>query len=82
MGREETRESRIRSRNSNSWKIHDYLGMILDYTKKHHVIMDVMFYQEAIGEEFPEKIKPNSEATWGAVLFNVHDYSQKLNEDK
>ena len=34
-------------------KTHDQLGIILDWTKKHHIKVDMRHYQEDVSEEFP-----------------------------
>ena len=56
-----------------SGKRHDYSGMILDFTKKYCAGVCATRCQEDVGEEFPEEIKPNSEAPWGNVLFKIKD---------
>ena len=59
---------------------HDCLGMILDYTKKQHVKVDMKHYQEAMSEEFPEEIMPNGKAPWNDALFKANNDSPSLNE--
>ena len=51
----------------------DYLGKILDSTKKHHDGVIMKCYQEAMSEGFPEEIKTNSKAPWSNALFKI-DY--------
>ena len=35
-------------------KTHYCLGMILCFNKNHHVGVDEIYYQESVGEEFPD----------------------------
>ena len=62
----------------NTWKTHEYLGMILDWTKKQHVSVSMKDHQEAMVEEFPEEIKPNSKAPWNDALFKIDNDSLLL----
>ena len=62
--------------------MHDYLGTILDWTKKYLVKVDVRCYQESMSEEFPEEIAPNGKALWNDALFKVDDDSPSSNEQK
>ena len=63
-------------------KRHDCLVLIVDFTKKHCVSVDIKFHQEALCEEFPEEIKPKDKAPWNDALFKVDDDSPSLNENK
>jgi len=61
-------------------KIHEYLGMKLDYTHKGKVIIDMIEYVESMVKSFPEKdlqgIKVKT--PWNDNLFKVKDKSPKL----
>ena len=62
MGREKHGSDELGHVSVTRGKKHDYLGMILDFNKKHHASVDLTYYQEAMGKEIPEKIKPNDKA--------------------
>eukprot|EP00957_Ditylum_brightwellii_P134151 10227696-Ditylum_brightwellii.AAC.1 len=49
-------------------KRHDYLGMILDYSKQGCLGVDMKYYMKDIIEEFPYPIK-KSRAPWREKLF-------------
>ena len=57
---------------------HSCLGMILCFNKNHHSGVDIICYQEALGEEFLNKIKPNVKAPWNDSLFKIDDDSPLL----
>ena len=59
----------------NRGRKHDYLCMILDWTKNNHASAGIVSYQEAIDEKFLEEIKPNSEAPRDGALLNIDDNS-------
>jgi hypothetical protein len=63
-------------------KIHDYLGMKIDFTKKGKVKIGMTKYVESMLEAFPEKIKSTDTAVTPASngLFN-EGQGKKLNEE-
>ena len=59
-------------------KTHDYLGTILDWTKKNHVSVSMKCCQEAMVDEFLEQTKPNNKAPWRDALLTTHNDSLLL----
>ena len=65
-------------------KIHDYLGMKLDYTEPGKVKISMVEYITDMLNTFSKYIKPDDAAATPAAiyLFNVRDTIEKLNTDK
>ena len=65
-------------------KRHDYLGMILDYSNKGEVIIDMKNYVENIIKSFPdqEAIKKNATTPAAEHLFKVNKNCKKLDEKR
>ena len=62
-------------------KRHDYLAMVLDYSTKGKVKVDMTRYVRQMIEEFPEPIKPQS-CPWNENLFKADSSSPQLSKDK
>ena len=65
-------------------KIHEYLGMRLDYTRNGEVRIDMTDYVKKMLQEFPEEdLKgPEVSTPWNENLFKVHPSSPKLSQEK
>ena len=65
-------------------KIHEYLGMTLDYSVKGQVSIGMVDYIEKMVKEFPQQdLRGGSVASpWNEHLFKVHPDSNSLDEDK
>ena len=64
--------------------VHDYLGMVLDYSVKGQVSIDMSRYVKSMVESFPkEGLKGGTGKTpWNDDLFRVDDTSPRLPPDK
>ena len=64
-------------------KMHEYLGMCLDYSKKGQITIEMKDYVKNMIEEFPTKLKPTEIATTPSNdnLFKI-DKSKKLNNNR
>jgi hypothetical protein len=49
-------------------KIHDYLGMILDFTDNGAMKVDMVYYIKGMFEEFPYPIGPTKATPWTEKL--------------
>ena len=65
----------------NKGKKHDYLGMILDYSKQGCLRVDMRYYIRDMIKEFPYQIK-KSRAPWTEKLFKVDKSAKKLDKIK
>jgi hypothetical protein len=65
-------------------KVHDYLGMIFDYTQDGKVLVNQIEYIKSIIEDFPEEIKRTRTTPAADYLFTVRDESEakKLPEEQ
>ena len=63
-------------------KVHDYLAMNLDYTKRGKVMVDMTRYVKKMVEEFPDKLMENATLPWTERLFKVDETSKALDEKK
>ena len=63
-------------------KEHDYLAMILRYTKDGKVIVDMTRYVEKMVEDFPDKLKEGAKLPWTERLFKVDENSPILDEER
>ena len=62
-------------------KVHDYLGMKLDYTIPGQVKVDMIQYVESMISNFPEKyLHGKVTSPWNENLFKVQDKSPKLDQ--
>ena len=64
-------------------KVHDYLGMILDYRVKGQVTIDMTRYVESMVDSFPqEELQGKVSTPWNENLFKVNDMSNKLSMER
>ena len=62
-------------------KRHEYLGMVLDYSKEGKLIIDMVDYVEKMCEEYFGNTKIKKVASpWNDNLFKVHDHLEKLSK--
>ena len=61
---------------------HDYLAMLLKFTKEGKVIVDMTSYIKKMVEEFPDKLKEGVKLPWTERLFKVDEESPDLEEKK
>ena len=54
-------------------RIHEYLGMTLDYTTKGEVQVSMISYMKNIINEFPEEMTSSASMPAGYSLFQVQD---------
>jgi hypothetical protein len=62
-------------------KIHDYLAMKLDFTKKGKLKLDMVDYVDNMVKEFPDELSP-SKHPWNKNLFKVELSSKLLLKEK
>ena len=60
-------------------KRHNYLGMILDYSTKGEVHIDMQEYVKKMIEEFPEDIKKTAATPASDFLFKINEEAELLN---
>lgn len=60
----------------------DYLGMILDYSEKGILKVDMRYYIENMMAEFPEKLRSSNHKPWNDKLFRVDDTSKLLDKKR
>jgi hypothetical protein len=60
-------------------KVHDYLGMIMDFTQEGALKIDMKYYIEGMLEEFPYEVKPKA-TPWTEKLLKVQKDATKLEE--
>eukprot|EP00957_Ditylum_brightwellii_P122138 9314495-Ditylum_brightwellii.AAC.1 len=63
-------------------KVHDYLGMTLDFRKKGKVKVGMVKYAKEVIETFPEAIKGSVNTPMAEHLFTVNENGVKLNEEQ
>jgi hypothetical protein len=63
-------------------KIHDYLGMILDFSVPGELTIDMVKYVEKIIADMPEEMKGTSATPAAAHLFHVNENPVLLSRDK
>jgi hypothetical protein len=63
-------------------KIHDYLGMILDFTDNGAMKVDMVYYIKGMFEEFPYPIGPAKATPWTEKLLKVNKDAPKLKEER
>jgi hypothetical protein len=61
-------------------KVHDYLAMIMDFTKDGALIIDMKYYIEGMLEEFPYEVKLTKTTPWTKKLLKVQEDAKKLEE--
>jgi hypothetical protein len=62
-------------------KLHDYLGMTLDYTAPGQVKIDMTKYIKAMIDEFPEELPGKVNCPWNENLFKHDENSVTLSKD-
>jgi hypothetical protein len=64
-------------------KIHEYLGMKLDYSVKRQVTIDIVDYENKMIKEFPDKDLKGVRVTspWNENLFKVNEASPLLSKE-
>ena len=63
-------------------KKHDYLAMILDYTEKGKLKIDMKYYIENMVKEFPYELNEKAKSPWNDKLFKVNNETKKLDEKR
>ena len=63
-------------------KVHEYLGMTLDYSVKGEVSINMIKYLENMLEGFDEDVSESANTPAAAHLFQIRDEAEKLDEDK
>jgi hypothetical protein len=63
-------------------KVHDYLGMILDFTDNGAMKVDMVYYIKGTFEEFPYKIGPTKATPWTEKLLKINHSAPKLEEEQ
>jgi len=63
-------------------KVHDYLGMTLDFTEGGVLKVDMKDYVNAMIEEFSENVKVERTCPWSEKLFKVDKTSRELDKKK
>ena len=63
-------------------KVHDYLGMTLDYSMKGKVMVKMLDYVENMLRDAPEDMRGESATPAGSHLFQVNEDATKLDEEK
>ncbi len=62
-------------------KQHDYLGMIVDFSSKNEVQINMNLYVSKIVKEFPEEIIGKTSAPAGDHLFKIKEDGRKLDDE-
>eukprot|EP00957_Ditylum_brightwellii_P094946 7230483-Ditylum_brightwellii.AAC.1 len=75
-------ESRYRQMKTTCGKVHDYLGVTLDYQKQGKVKIIIVKYTKDVVETFLEPIEGSVNAPATNHLVVVNEDSIKLNEEK
>ena len=63
-------------------KVHDYLGMKLDYTERGKLNIDMRNYLDSVINEFPYELPENVKCPWTEKLFKVDINAKKLGDYK
>jgi hypothetical protein len=66
----------------NTGRIHDYLGMVFDFSNQDKVKINMTKYLSKVIADFPEKIIGKAATPAGDHLFKVRDERRKLNEEQ
>jgi hypothetical protein len=64
----------------NRGKLHDYLGMLLDYSEPGYVKLNMIAYLEKVLEEMPEDMDGTASSPAAEYLFKVIDGAEVLDE--
>jgi hypothetical protein len=68
--------------NKSRGKVHDYLGMILDFSQPGQLTVDMVEYVKTIISEMPEDMKGTARTPAAAHLFQVRDEPVPLGQEK
>ena len=63
-------------------KVHDYLGMILDYSNKNEVKIDMKYYVQNMLDQFKHPLNEKYNSPAGENLFKINPKSPKLNKQQ
>ena len=66
----------------NTGRIHDYLGMIFDFSDRDKVKINMTEYLSKVAANFPEEIVGKAATPAGDHLFKVRDEGRKLNDQQ
>ena len=61
---------------------HDYLWIILDYSSKGKLKVDMAYYIQAMEDEFDYPVQKSKKLPWNEKLFKIDDTSKKLEEER
>ena len=61
---------------------HDYLAMVLDFSEKGSVKIDMTKYMKQLVEDFPDKLNDYAPGAWTQGLFDVDPKSPKASPEK
>ena len=62
-------------------KIHDYLGMIIDFTQEGALKIDMKYYTKGVVEEFPYKIKSTQNTPWTEELLKIQEDAKNIDKE-
>jgi hypothetical protein len=62
--------------------VHDYLGMIFDFSEREKVKINMTQYLSKVIADFPEEIIGKAATPAGDHLFKVRDEGRKLNDEQ
>ena len=68
--------------NKSRGKVHDYLGMILDFSKPGELTVDMVHYIKTIIDEMPKDMTGHAKTPAGSHLFKVNDSPVLLDKDR
>ena len=58
-------------------KVHDYFGMVLDYSKQGTVKVFMIKYPYSVPKEFPDHLSMTTDIPAADELFKLHNESEK-----
>ena len=68
--------------NKSRGKVHDYLGMILDFSKPGELTVDMVHYIKTIIDEMPKDMSGHAKTPAGSHLLKVNDSPVLLDKDR
>ena len=63
-------------------KVHEYLGMTLDFSKPQKIMVKMLDYQEGMLADLPPDMRGEAATPAAEYLFDVNDEAEKLDESK
>ena len=63
-------------------KIHNYLGMIMDFTQEGAFKIDIKYFIEGTLEELPYDTKATKKTPWTEKLLEVQEDAKKLEKEQ